>query len=171
MKIQWEIRKNKELSVQEKNDIINLKEQYWKHGICSQLEWMDKNIKDGDIHLIARGTDGFICAYLNIVQLNVLVDERKIQCLGIGNVCVDSKYKHNGLGSELCKKANTIIREKGQQGILLCKKSLLPFYDKCNWKVIRPMEVYIESQKYVQEVMVYPEMNQEIEKILINRNF
>ena len=174
IEIQWTVLEHNELPISVKKEIAGLKDQHWKYGMQSQIKWIDENIQPNDLHLVGRmknTEDDFLCAYLNMIQVNVLFDEILYECLGIGNVCVDKRCEHAGYGIKLIKHANQILKQKNKQGVLLCKDMLLAFYSKCGWNQIKLAETYVVSEKYTHKLMVYPEMAQQVKKIKINRNF
>lgn len=174
MKICWKILEHEKLTNSCKEQIAKLKEQHWEYGIQSQLEWMYKNICSKDLHLIGEtrdGKNGYICAYLNMVHLNIWFDEKLIDCIGIGNVCVNKKYEHLGYGIKLLEQVNKYLRGSEKQGILLCRDLLVRFYKKCDWKVLSSKHVIIGTSKYTHKVMMYPEIKREVNKIKIEKNF
>ena len=50
----WKTVKNTDLSVVEKLQIAELKNQYWPYGIASQIRWMKDNIQKNDVHLMGE---------------------------------------------------------------------------------------------------------------------
>ena len=174
MNISWEILKHEELTTCCKNQIAVIKDQHWKHGMKSQLDWMDKNICYGDLHLVGKlqnDKNERICAYLNLVHINASFDGNENECIGVGNVCVDKEYEHIGYGSLLLNQANEYLLKLGKQGILLCKDALVPFYEKCNWEKIFSKQVRIRSKDYIDNVMSFPIVKQHIDEIKLDRNF
>lgn len=170
----WKILKHEELTNSYKKQIVMLKDQHWKYGMQSQLNWIDKNIQLGDLHIVGERWNNkshCICAYLNLVRVNVRFDEKNYEYIGIGNVCIDKKYEHRGYGIKLLNQVNTYLIETGKQGILLCKDSLVPFYKKCGWEMILPKQIRIGSDEYNNKIMVFPMIEQTIERIEIERNF
>lgn len=171
MEIQWEIVENSNLSILDKERIAKLKDQHWKYGMQSQLKWLYDNIYKKDLHLLGRAKNSEIFAYLNMVQLCVKFGDTQCDCIGIGNVCVDKIYEHAGYGMRLLREANKFIKQTDKQGILLCKNTLVGFYQKCDWKEIKALEVYVAFEKYQCNVMVYPERKAKEDIIVIDRNF
>jgi hypothetical protein len=63
-----------------------------------------------------------------------LDDAKNIETMwGVGNVCVSIKYLKREYGFLLMKLAEFYIRQRKTNGILLCKKKLVPFYDSVGW--------------------------------------
>lgn len=68
------------------NRVIALKQNAWPYPRESQLAWMKENLKDDDIHVILTQDDKDV-AYLNMVNVNCLINGVNSRCAGIGNVC------------------------------------------------------------------------------------
>ena len=121
-----------DLSPQEKDEIINIKSVAWPYPYEKQVEWIDKNLKDTDIHLLLI-EDNKTVAYLNLIPNVLLLDNNVYHFLGVGNVCSIERGK--GYGFELMKQTNQLISEENKIGLLFCKPSLVYFYNKIGWKV------------------------------------
>lgn len=136
------------------NSIIKLKQQHWPYDKDSQYRWIRNNIKSDDYHLIIKTDDGLM-AYMDIVNVKIRQRNNVIDAYGIGNVCVDKKNEHRGLGLILMSHCNDFIEQRNSLGVLLCKPELIAFYQKSGWEVIDFTEKYIKDKKYNSHVMLF----------------
>lgn len=162
--------KNRLLQSDERMKIIELKNQHWEYPIESQLAWMKKNHKRNDEHLLFY-RDNELIAYLYIAEVVVKLDKKRITALGIGNVCVSKTEKGTGLGKEIVLFANELIQKRNKLGILLCKDTLVGFYQKCGWESVKADEVYLLKDEYSREVMLLGASEKEYKSIVIKRSF
>lgn len=176
MKLDYLLVSNQELSNPQKRQIIALKNCYWKYPYASQVKWMDENLNDNDYHLMLY-CDNMLCAYLDLVDIEISVDGGRIDAIGIGNVCTAPQLVGKGVGKECVKRVNEIIRDKNKLGILLCHEPLFPFYRKCGWVKVETenTRVIIAYSDYNNLVMTYncPKTCNlhKAKEIYINRNF
>lgn len=171
IELKWKFVKHVDLSVAEKLQIAELKNQHWPYGIESQLQWMKENINDNDYHIL--GIDALttnLLAYITIVQLKVVIDGITKPMLGIGGVCISKEIEHSGYGKILTKTAETFIQKRNLHGILLCKDELVHFYKKVGWKLIVFKQAEVAGSKYTHNVMcIGPAFV--CDTIVIDRNF
>lgn len=168
MIISIEFVSNKELDFLSLNKIINLKMQHWNYQMEDQIQWIKKNIRDNDFHLMLFDNKKELIAYLNIINLKIEIENKEMKYLGIGNVCVNSNYKGNGYGVLIVNIANFFINHLGLPGILLCKKSLNNFYQKAGW-ILYKGETYVDNIPYHNSVFVINNLITPI--IKIDKNF
>ena len=98
--IKWQIIKHSDTDLELLIKIASIKDQHWTYGIDSQIEWINKNIRYNDYHLLGY-VDKKPVAYMSIVHVSVSIDEKLLDSLGIGNVCVDVEFGKKRLGSSL----------------------------------------------------------------------
>lgn len=125
--------KHADLSSNKLKDICELKSVAWPHSIESQLNWIKSNISDNDIHVILSDENVFL-AYLNLININCVVDGEIVNGFGIGNVC--SREQGLGYGSILMKAINNYLIENKMVGVLFCKSKLIEFYRKFDWSLV-----------------------------------
>lgn len=161
------------------DSIIELKQQYWNYDYVSQKKWIDRNLMANDIHAVLFFEDKIkkttkLISYLDIVQLMVEIDDVKYEMYGIGNVCVNRSNEHRGYAKALLKHVCNLQEEYSNKGILLCKKQVEPFYEKCGWKKIYANVVEVAKEQYQDSIMLYDKDN-DIKivnnRIVINRFF
>ena len=115
------------------NQIVEIKKQSWPYPDKKQLEWINQNLNKDDEHVMLF-VDGVLCAYLNLVWLSVELDSVKTTAVGIGNVCVSLDKRNKKYGTLLMNCVNTILIERNHIGVLLCQDKLFGFYQKNGWK-------------------------------------
>ena len=159
-----------DLNFESEKDIIAIKQEHWNHSKDSQKKWLHSNLKNDDMHLLLY-VDGQLSAYLNLVNIAVCIDEKKIDALGIGNVCVDKCRIRKGYGRKIVQRANEIIIEKNKIGILLCKESLEGFYSRLDWQKIRCNDVSVADKDFDKTIMLFNSSITQIAELSIDRNF
>ncbi len=165
----WKIVKHRDLSMAEGLKIAYLKDQHWPYGLESQIQWMKDNIALDDAHLMGEEQD-ILRAYITLTNLNVVIDGQQLDCTGVGGVCVDKAMQHTGLGRILMQQAGKHINEKSQIGILLCKDTLVPFYEKCGWKLLQYRTAFVSGSNYEYNIMLLGK-NCTCSNIIIDKNF
>ncbi len=112
------------------SEIIKLKTAAWPYSYESQKVWIYANLKDSDIHFLLQ-KDKENVAYLNLIEIKLIIDSIPLLGYGVGNVCAIEKGL--GYGTELLEKVNEFIIQKNRVGLLFCKPELLNFYTKNDW--------------------------------------
>jgi hypothetical protein len=140
-----------QLSEQNLKKIINLKKKHWDYSEEEHKKWIDNNINENDIHVLMF-QDEILVAYLNLIQTEVILNNREHFFLGIGNVC--SLEKGFGYGKELLVGMQKYLVQNDFKGILFCKDKLVDFYVKFEWKLVPKNRVISENYKNV-NVMFY----------------
>lgn len=170
MNLTWKIVPHIKLLDCEKKEIAELKNMHWSYGIDSQMNWMNDNIKDFDLHLMGSNEKQKLVAYMTIVRLSVSFDGGKEDALGVGGVCVNKNIEHRGYGRCLVQEANNFISQEGLKGLLLCKDGLVDFYKKCGWQNVVFSEAYVADKPFSYRIMAYPNLIG-CQSVLIDRNF
>jgi hypothetical protein len=114
--------------------IASIKKNHWNYSIKEHLNWMNKNLNFNDIHVLMNDDKNSLVAYLNLVKISITINTIETDFFGIGNVCVNIKNK--GYGSLLLKHLNQFIKENNFKGVLLCKDSLVHFYELNSWELV-----------------------------------
>jgi hypothetical protein len=121
------------------NEIIKVKTAAWPYNYADQQDWIKKNLKSSDIHVLLTNDEKSI-AYMNLIKIEFNLDSIKFSGYGIGNVCALEKRK--GWGKELLISVNNYLNDNEHIGILFCKQALVKFYSIHGW-------VLIENEKLV----------------------
>lgn len=149
------------------SQIINLKKNHWDYSFEQHKEWIFENINYKDIHVLMFDNEKAV-AYMNLIKIEVVINDKVMPFLGIGNVC--SKEKGKGYGKELLLGVNSFLKDEKHYGLLLCKNELVAFYSKYNWITIDKTIIKNEKLKEI-NMMVF---NLEDEIVSLNyegRNF
>lgn len=169
----WKVVRNRDLLRTEGLRIAYLKDQHWPHGLESQLLWMKENIGMDDAHLLGEEQNRdqlMLMAYSTLSNINIVIDDQKLGCIGVGGVCVDKAFQHSGMGRCLMREAAKYITEQGKVGILLCKEPLIPFYKKCGWKLVQYKSAFVASNIYEHHIMLL-DKDCVCSNIIIEKNF
>lgn len=170
MSIKFKLIENQSLNDRQLKQIIDLKEQYWSYDYISQKKWIELNFLDRDMHLLLY-LDEIPIAYTGINLLNCVVDDKVIQFLGLGNVCVDHNYLGNQFGKKVVEISTNYIMKKSKPGMLLCHNHLLPFYLKCGWEELGYKKAFVQNREFNEKIMTISYDKKEIYEIIIEKNF
>lgn len=137
------------------NEIINVKSVSWPYSYEKQVEWINTNLKDSDIHVLLY-LENDLVAYLNLIEIEFKINANNYLGYGIGNVCALEKGR--GWGKEIMKCTNRYLIENGKIGLLFCKESLVNFYQICEWKEINPkyIKLPIKYNNVISMIYNYP---------------
>lgn len=141
---------HKEITEDELNEVIRIKSAQWHYSYEEQLQWIKKNLKNTDIHVLLS-LDGRNIAYLNLIDIELFVEGVAVKGFGIGNVCAIQKGK--GFGFELMKEVNKTITQLNKVGLLFCKEQLLKYYSSLGWVELSQTEYKINCGN--SKVMVF----------------
>lgn len=169
----WRVVKHKDLSMAEGLRIAYLKDQYWPYGLESQILWMRDNIGLDDVHLMGEQMDGdemVLKAYITLTNLKIEIDQQHIDFIGVGGVCVDKIIQHSGMGRLLMNEARKYINRQNKPGILLCKDTLVPFYEKCDWGLLHYQSACVAGNNYEHNIMLL-DKDCTCSNIIIDKNF
>lgn len=133
--IKFNFIKNSQLTDSEIQNICTLKSEHWPYNLESQKAWMSENFTENDIHLVLYKEE-ILIGYLSL-KLFKMKDslDKDISALGLGSVCVKQSEKGKNFGLLLMYLANFYLHSEYVMGVLLCKKELVAFYQKCGWKL------------------------------------
>lgn len=129
---------HKDVSGRQLEEIIEIKSKAWPYSFDSQLEWINTNLKESDIHVLLSLNKTNV-AYLNLIDIELTLDEIVIDGFGIGNVCATEKGK--GWGKEIMTQTNLYLKQRNKIGLLFCKNYLINFYRLNNWKLIEKKKI------------------------------
>lgn len=127
-------------------EIAEIKSVRWSYSLEEQLNWMNKNLKSNDYHLLIYAND-IVIAYANFVAVEAFVNENSIQFMGIGNVCTLESGK--GYGDILMKSINDTIITQNWKGVLLCKDYLISYYEKYDWILVEAYKITPQTRENI----------------------
>ena len=140
-----EIIKHSEISKEYLLRIIDIKNVAWPHPMESQLKWIEDNLLPNDLHIILKeGETDY--AYMNLCQVNAIVDGHNKMFMGVGNVC--SKTKGKGYGGTLVSLVNKYLLNNGLKGLLFCKEHVMRFYAHYGWCIVENEKVFMAKNGY-----------------------
>ena len=151
-------------------DIVAIKSEHWAYPAESQKKWIRENIKADDLHLIVK-EDCDTVAYLSICNVELIIDGKKENALGIGSVCVSKKYLGMGKGKRIVLLANEQIKKKNGLGVLLCHDALVDFYRRCNWGSVYYDKAVLAEKDFNDNIMLLQDFDIRVKEIIIDRNF
>lgn len=142
--------RHQNVTEQDIKEVVDLKSKQWNFSLDKQMLWIKNNIKNSDLHMLLL-LDKKSVAYLNLIDVDLIVNGMLRKGLGIGNVCAIEKGK--GYGFELMKEANKIISSLNKIGFLFCKEPLLKFYHSLGWRELESKNYKIRGDSL--KVMVF----------------
>ena len=117
------MKKEEILKFNQINNIINLKDSFWKFGKESQINWFMKNINLNDNHILLYDLDKLI-GY----GVKKIFDSYSI----LDSIIIDNKYINNKLEKIII---NNLIRNDNKLIILLCDDYNIIFYENFGFKL------------------------------------
>ena len=136
---------SKNLTKKQINLICKLKDQKWKYGKKSQKEWFIKNIKRNDVHnLLYFGSK--MIGYTLLRKRTYSNGQAKVsKYLLFDTLIINQKYRAKKLSSLMMNFNNIVIKNSGYFSFLVCKKELINFYKKYNWKKLDNKKFVLNS--------------------------
>ena len=147
-----ETSKYSDLNIATKSKLANYIHGEFGHiSIVNETEWAKP---DWTIILYLNNE---IATFYNIVERQILVDNKEVKVAGINNVITPKKFRGNGYASRILKETESLIFDdlKSEFGMLLCADSLISFYERLNWKNIVDCPVYFEQPAGKKRVVIY----------------
>ncbi len=132
------------LTNEEIYQIIKLKNSHWNFGLKSQIEWFKKkiNVKKKDTHILIKDKKNII-GYVQLGNRKFDTNKNSQKYLLFRTLIVDKKFRKKLLSKKIMEKVITIINKKKIICFLTCKKDLVKFYNKYNWKRLKKSEYKI----------------------------
>ena len=132
--------------------ICKLKNQEWKFGIKSQIDWFYKNVKQNDIHNLFFINSKLI-GYTFLRKRTCIVKKMpktKIfsKYLYFDTLILDKKFRQKKLSNLMMNFNNTVIKKSGYFSFLLCKYKSLSFYKKYGWIKLRNNQILLQDHLF-----------------------
>ena len=144
------------LKKNEIKEICLLKDKQWKFGLKSQIKWFDHNIKKNDIHnllYIKTKLIGYTLLRKRSYKTGYINKEKKY--LLFDTLIIEKKYRKKQYSNLLMKFNNKIIEQKGLFSFLICKKELVNFYKKNDWKKLNKKSINLVDHTFFSYGMVF----------------
>jgi hypothetical protein len=158
MNLKFISEKTNKLDKKKINLICKLKDGHWKFGKKKQIEWFKKNMKLDDIHnyvLFESKIIGYTCLRERHSVFYLKKKIKKIKYLYFDTLIVDKKYQKMHIGKNLMNFNNKVIKKSSKIAFLTCKKKLVKFYEKFNWKLISNKRLIIKDHTNKTNYMYY----------------
>tara|TARA_B100000579_G_scaffold134666_1_gene109024 strand:- start:2919 stop:3434 length:516 start_codon:yes stop_codon:yes gene_type:complete len=146
MKYVLKSKKSYQLSMKEIKEICILKDSHYKFGTKSQNEWFRAHIKRNDIHNVILNNSELV-GYTCLRKKNVMINKIPNNYLRFDTLIIKRNYRKKGLSSLLMTLNNQIIKNNNMLSFLLCNKSVISFYKKCNWKILNSSKYNLFEDK------------------------
>ena len=161
-------KKTRKLSKSEILEICKLKEEQWKYGVKSQIDYFNKNIKKNDIHnLFFINTK--LAGYTLLRKRSCLIGKIKNKYFLFDALIIKKKFREQNKSRLMMNFNNEIIKQHKMISFLICQKSLLKFYKKFNWINIKNNNITILDHSYSSNGMIFNYKN--LKKNLTNFTF
>ena len=151
--------KNKEIDKLMIDKICKFKMKFWKYNLNSQLDFFYENHNNDDLHFIITNNKR-ILAY-NVLKKRIFtkIDKSKKNVKRyfflFDSFLVDEDYRNQNLGSKHLKENKIYLKKVGKPGFLLCKKKLINFYTKNDWKLIVNKNFRVKNYKKKKYLMSF----------------
>jgi hypothetical protein len=143
------------LTKEQLDQIIRIKSVAWPYSYESQVDWIEKNLKGDDVHVLLHDDQGKALAYLNLIRISIRLDNTPCSAFGIGNVC--ALEKGHGWGRDLMMGTNEFITAQNSLGLLFCKNNLVHFYTDCQWRLLESRQLNISTDQEIITMFYKPE--------------
>ncbi|PPR47246.1 MAG: hypothetical protein CFH19_00680 [Alphaproteobacteria bacterium MarineAlpha5_Bin9] len=150
--------KSANLTNKQINDICKLKNSFWNFGIKSQIKWYKKNTKKSDIHNLLYIKNKLIgYTYLRKRSSTILVKNKskKIKYIYFDTLIINKSFRKKNISKILMEKNNEIILKSKLHSFLICKKKLILFYKKFNWKKIPKKKIIVKDHLFNDNGMIF----------------
>ena len=127
--------RTKDLKKEQILSICKLKNSFWTWSILKQLEWFKKNVKKMDINNMLTINDNLI-GYTLLRKRSTFIEKKHFSYFYFDTFIVHRSFRKKGLGETLMLFNNKIIKSLKRHSFLICKKNLISFYVKFNWKIL-----------------------------------
>ena len=128
------------LSKKRINEILILKNSYWKHGMYSQKKWFNKNAKSKDYHNLMISNNKVVgYTFLANRKFEIILKNKKIfkkKYLLFQTLIISKKFRNYLNLSKFMKFNNYKIKKQKKLSFLLCKKDKIKMYKLFKWKII-----------------------------------
>ena len=114
-------------------EICKLKMIAWPYPLVRQMEWISKNIKKNDLHLMLF--DNGLAAYLSLIDIRVEIDGSVKKGYGLCTIC--SREPGQYYGVKLIEYATAFIQDEKRIGLGFASKDWVAnLYDQFGWELI-----------------------------------
>lgn len=142
-----------------KNDILEiakLKNSHWNFGISSQLSWFKNknNVSKNDFHLFLKKNEKII-GYVQLCKRKYIINLKEKKYYLFRTLIVLNKERNRKFAKKIMYEVSNFIKQKKLPGFLLCKKSLIKFYEQYGWMKLTKKQFKVEDHKTSLHGMIY----------------
>ena len=123
-------KKTYQLNKIEINQILKLKNKFWKYGLKSQNIWFKNNIGKNDIHFFEKKNNQILC-YL-VFRKIIFFTKNKIKNGYLRDTLINKKKNNFFQFLYFLKKSNMIINNK--PAVLFCRNNLIKLNQLYGWR-------------------------------------
>ena len=136
--------------------IVKLKNSHWNFGISSQLKWFknQKNVFKDDFHLFLTKTEKII-GYVQLGKRKYVLNSKENSYYLFRTLIVLKKERDEKLAKKIMHEVSNFIKKRKLPSFLLCKKSLIKFYEKYGWINLNKKKFKVEDHKTSLYGMIY----------------
>ena len=130
------ILKTKQLNKNLIKKICLLKNQEWKYGLNSNINWFKYNVYDDDLNFLIFYNSNLI-AYNCLRKRNFYDPSRRIKKKKIfifDSFIVNKNFRNKGIAKKLLSYNNLYLEKNNLISFLLCKNNMKYFYKKLGWR-------------------------------------
>jgi len=129
------IKKTNRLDASKLKKILAIKNSFWKFGLSSQRKWFKQNVRSFDYNFLLYLGKKMI-GYTLLRKRKYIIKSNENSFFLLDTIIIDKKYRSSRYGSKLIKGINNFILKKKLISILYCKKNIVNFYTKNNWRIL-----------------------------------
>lgn len=137
------------------DEIIKLKMEEWNYSKIQHINWIKQNLKKKDWHIILE-VNNIICGYTCLRKKYFYHTKRRVYFYYFDTLIIKKKFRNLKLSSVLMKYNMKKINDDYKISVLVCKKKLINFYKKFNWKVNSSFKIN-KNKNYIK--MYYSRIN------------
>lgn len=154
--IKYKIFKNKNIKNNQILSISKLKDSFWRYGIKNQKIFLRSNTNANDLHILAYKNKEIV-GYVNLkIKLFKKNDNtKKNKFFLFDGFIVDKRFREINIGRNIIKISKKKSKLLKMPILLLCKRSIMPFYKKLNFKIIPKKKYHLLNHQYKGLLMQY----------------
>lgn len=142
------------LSKVEKITICKLKNSHWRYGLQSHLSWFKKNVKSKDINnLLYSGSK--LIGYTLLRFRKCFINKKSSKYLYFDTLIIDKNYRRKKISTMIMDLNNGCIKKSNLFSFLICKKKLIYFYKKNDWKILKKKNITLSDHTFSTNGMIY----------------
>tara|TARA_B110000503_G_scaffold136292_1_gene218368 strand:+ start:210 stop:719 length:510 start_codon:yes stop_codon:yes gene_type:complete len=166
--IKYKIIRNKNIKNNQILGISKLKDSFWPYGIKNQKKFLRSNTNINDLHILAYKNKNIV-GYVNLkIKLFIKNDNiKKNKFFLFDGFIVDKLFRKVNIGRNIVRICKKKSKSEKIPIFLLCKRSVMPFYKKLNFKIIPKKKYHLLNHRYKGLLLQYNFNSKKINPIKI----